>query len=103
MAKKEHRFVGGEGGAALAVRITPRARANEIVEVMDNGVVRIRLTASEKGDLNRALIEFLADVLGAPVDRLDIVAGETGREKLVSILDVDAAVVQQRLLNRMSG
>lgn len=102
MAEKKFHLHDSQGGAALAVRITPRSRSNEIIEVLDNGAVRIRLTASEKQDLNQALITFLADVLEIPVQRIEVVAGESGREKLVSILGLDAVAVQQRILSRIS-
>ena len=101
--EKTYHLHDSKGGSALAVRVTPRSRKNEIVEVMDNGTVRIRLTTSpDKQEMNRALIEFLAQVLEVPSNRIEIVAGESGREKLVSIIDLDASTVQQRVLSQMS-
>lgn len=103
MTEKKFHLHDSKGGAALAVRVTPRSRRNEIVEVMDNGTVRIRLiTSSERQAMNQALIEFLAQVLEIPSSRIEIVAGETGREKLISIIDMDASTVQQRVLSQMS-
>jgi uncharacterized protein YggU (UPF0235/DUF167 family) len=37
-------------------------------------------------------------VLGVPKSRLDIVAGATGRDKLISIVDMDAETAHQRIL-----
>jgi len=48
------------------------------------------------------LLKFLSEVLGVPVSRLDIVAGKTGRDKLVSIMGVDAETVHKRIIRHMS-
>jgi hypothetical protein len=94
----------GQKGAALAIRVTPRARRNEIVEILNDGTVKIRLTAPPaEGKANQALIEFLAEVLDVPRSQIEIVAGLSGRDKLVSILGVDAAYVQERILQSMSA
>ena len=44
------------------------------------------------------LVVFLAEVLSIPKSRIEIVAGMTGRDKLVSIIDMDVDTVHQRLL-----
>lgn len=102
MAKGTRRLSGGKRGAALAIRVTPRARRNEIVEILDDQTIKIRLTAPPiEGKANEALIEFLAKVLGIPESRIDIVAGQTGRDKLVSIVDMETAEAQSRILNQI--
>ena len=93
----------GQKGAALAIRITPRARKNEIVDVLNDGTVKIRLTAPPvEGKANQALVEFLSEVLGVPASKIEIVAGTTGRDKLVSIVGMDPATVHELILQRMS-
>ena len=93
----------GDKGAALAIRVTPRASKNEISEVMGDGTVRIRLTAPPVGGkANEALVAFLADVLDVPRSKVEIVAGETGRDKLVSILGLDAETVHERILQHLA-
>jgi uncharacterized protein (TIGR00251 family) len=92
----------GQKGAALAIRVTPRARKNEVAEISSDGTVRIRLAAPPvEGKANEALIEFLSEVLEVPRSSIEIVAGYSGRDKLISVLDLDAATVQQRILNRL--
>ncbi len=51
-----------------------------------------------EGKANEALVEFLSEVLEVPRSRIEIVAGQTGRDKLVSILDLDAQTVHERIL-----
>jgi len=93
----------GKKGAALAIRVTPRARKNEIVEISSDGTIRIRLTAPPvENKANQALIEFLSEILGVPKSQIEIVAGQTGRDKLVSILGMDAATAQQLIIEKMS-
>ena len=88
----------GKSGAALTVRVTPRARRTEVAELLEDGTLRIRLTAPPvEGKANAALIEFLAEVLGTRKSRIEIVAGEKGLDKIVSITDMSAVEVQQRL------
>lgn len=102
MTERNYHLHHGQKGAALAIRVTPRARKNEVVEILSDGTVRIRLAAPPtEGKANEALIEFLSDVLEVPRSSIDIVAGQTGRDKLISVLDLDAATVQQRILNKL--
>jgi uncharacterized protein len=102
MEMKKYHLHDGKKGAALAIRVTPRASRNEIVEVLSDGTVRIRLTAPPvEGKANEALVEFLSKVLDIAPSRIEIVAGLTGRDKLVSILDMDAELVHNRILQNL--
>lgn len=102
MTERKYHLHHGQKGAALAIRVTPRARKNEITEILSDGTVRIRLVAPPvEGKANEALIEFLSEVLEVPRSSIEIVAGQTGRDKLISVLNLDAATVQQRILNRL--
>lgn len=102
MSAHEYRLHNSQGGAAIAVRITPRASKNEIVEVLNDGTVRVRLTSSGADEKsNAALLAFLAEVLEIPASNMEIVAGATGKDKLISIINLDAETVHQRILHRM--
>jgi uncharacterized protein (TIGR00251 family) len=77
----------------------PRSSKNEIAGIMDDGTVKIRLTAPPvEGQANIALIRYLADLLGVPQGNIEIVAGQTGRNKLVTIIGLDAPTVQKLIL-----
>ncbi len=102
MAARKYKLHDGKKGAALAIRVTPRASRNEIVEVLADGTIKIRLTAPPvEGKANEALVEFLAEVLEVPPSAIEIVAGVTGRDKLVSILDLDAETVHSRIIRNI--
>ena len=101
MARK-FRLHDGRRGAALALRITPRASKNSIVGVQSDGTIRIHITAPPVDDkANQALVGFLSEVLGVPRSRIEIVAGASGRDKLVSVLDMDARTAHERILAHM--
>lgn len=99
MTDRQFKLHGGQRGSALAVRVTPRASRNEIVEVLDDGTIKVRLaTPPADNEANEALINFLAEILGVPKSQLEIVAGEVGRDKLVSVVDMDVETAHQRIL-----
>jgi uncharacterized protein len=92
----------GKKGSALAVRITPRASRNEIVGLLNDGTIKVHLAADPADEeANNILVDFLAEVLGVPKSRVEIVAGETGRDKLISVLDMDGETAHQRVLAHM--
>jgi uncharacterized protein (TIGR00251 family) len=99
MSDRKFNLHGGQKGSALAVRVTPRASRNEIVELMEDGTIRVRIAAPPTdSEANEALIDFLSEILGVPTSRLDIVAGAVGRDKLVAVMDMDVDTAQQRIL-----
>lgn len=103
MSPRKYHLHSGQKGAALAVRITPRASRNEISEILSDGTVKIRLTAPPvEGKANLALVDFLSDVIGVPPSQIEIVAGATGRDKLVSVLDMDAETLHKRILQHLT-
>jgi uncharacterized protein (TIGR00251 family) len=99
MASRKFHLHDSRRGSALAVRVTPRASRNEITEIQSDGTVKVRLTAPPvEGDANKALITFMAEVLGVAPTKLDIVAGLSGKDKLISVLDMDKEEVHRRLV-----
>ena len=96
---RKYDFHDGKRGSALAVRVTPRASRNQIVGVLNDGTIKVHLAADPSDDeANVELVGFLAEVLGVPKTRVEIVAGSSGRDKLVSVLDMDVETVHQRVL-----
>jgi len=99
MTKRKFQLHDGKKGAALAVRVTPRASKNKIVEVLEDGTLKVHLAALPVDDeANLELLKFMGEVLGVPKSRLDIVAGATGRDKLIAVIDMDAETAHRRIL-----
>jgi hypothetical protein len=98
--RKNFRLHDGKKGAALAIHVIPRAQHNEIVELSRDGSIWVRLRSPADDDvLNENLIAFLAEVLSVDGRKIEIVAGHTGRNKLVSVLDISTQVAQERIIN----
>lgn len=103
MSPRKFRLHDGKKGAALAVRVTPRASRNEIVDVLSDGTVKVHITAPPvEGKANEILIKFLAEILNVPAGRIDVVAGATGRDKLISVVDMDAQTLHDRIMAHVS-
>ena len=91
-------FHDAKTGAAITVKVTPRAKKTEVAGVMEDGTIRIHVAAApEDGAANRALIEFLSETLGIPASQIDIVAGMTGERKLISLIGITPAAVNDTM------
>jgi len=103
MVKREYRLHNGKRGAAIGVRITPRASTNEIAEILNDGTVRIRLKSSPSDEkIDQHLTLFLAEVLSIPASQVEVIVGEASRDKLVTIINMDASVVHKKILEHLS-
>ena len=86
---------------AFSVRVVPRASRNKIAGIKD-GAVRIRLTAPPvEGAANEALIGFLSSVLRVPKQDIELVSGQTARNKVVSVSGLSAEEVEARLRSQL--
>jgi len=102
MSARKFHLHDGKRGVALAVRVTPRASQNKITEILEDGTIKVRIAAAPTdNEANEKLVKFLAEVLGIAPSRLDIVAGMTGRDKLIAVVDMENGEVQDRLLAYM--
>lgn len=95
---RKFKFHNGKYGAALTIRITPRARKSEFAGITEDGTLRIRIQEPPVGGkANLALIAFLAKVLGVRKNRIEIVAGERGLDKIVAVESMTAEEVESRI------
>jgi uncharacterized protein (TIGR00251 family) len=87
------------GGVAFAIRVVTRATSTEIVGLQDDGSLRIRLIASPAGspEANKELVDFLAAKLDVSTDKIEIVAGERDRDKIVSVEGITPEQVETKL------
>jgi hypothetical protein len=77
-----------EGAVIFLVRLQPRASNDEIAGVM-NGALKVRLRAPAlEGRANKALCEFLAELLKTPKATVRILSGHHSRSKRVEVLGV---------------
>jgi uncharacterized protein (TIGR00251 family) len=85
-------------GLLLAVKLQPRASANEIGEPLGNEL-RIKVTAPPvDAAANEALLRLLADKLDCPRNRIELLRGHTSRHKVVKLHGVSPEDVLARLI-----
>ena len=84
--------------STLSIKVIPRAKKNEISQVMSDGTVKIRLTAPPvEGKANKALLKLLAHELQIPIQDIEILSGGKSRNKAVLIRGIDEGTVHSRL------
>jgi uncharacterized protein (TIGR00251 family) len=84
-------------GVSLAIKLQPRASANEIGEPLGNEL-RVKVTAPPvDAAANEALIRLLAGQLDCPRGRIELLRGHTSRHKVVKLHGLTAEAVLKRL------
>lgn len=84
----------------LTVKIAPNASKNGIIK--DETGIKIKLTAQPiEGKANKALIEFLSKRFKIPKTSIQILKGETSKEKtlLIKIIDNDKISLIHEILD----
>jgi uncharacterized protein (TIGR00251 family) len=95
MRKLESKFSDAQQGAAITVKVSPRAKRTEFAEVMDDGTLKIKVAAApEDGAANATLIAFLAEAFHIPASQIEIVVGQSSEKKLISLVGVSPAMVE---------
>jgi uncharacterized protein (TIGR00251 family) len=94
-------------GIVIAVRLTPKAGADQVsgVEATGDGqpVLRIRVRAApENGKANAAVAALLAKWLGEPKTRAELVSGGKSRLKQILIRG-DAGALMEKLAARIAA
>jgi uncharacterized protein (TIGR00251 family) len=93
-------FHDSESGSALHVRIQAGAKKNEVSEILEDGTIKIRLTApAVEGKANRALKEYLSSILKVKESCIEIVGGIRSRDKLISITNINPEQMERLILD----
>lgn len=75
-------------GLEIRLHVQPRARRSEIAGI-HNGALKLKVTAPPVDDAaNKAVIEFMAGLLGIPKSSLQIVSGMKSRDKTLQIKNI---------------
>jgi uncharacterized protein (TIGR00251 family) len=71
--------------ARLRLRVSPGASRSEVVGRYREGW-KVRVAApAERGRANEALLALLSTTLSVPRERLSIIAGASGRDKVIAL------------------
>jgi uncharacterized protein (TIGR00251 family) len=85
--------------ADVAIRLQPRAKREEVVGERAGAIV-IRVTAPPvDGKANAALCAFIAKAAGVSASRVDVVRGQTSRDKVVRVDGVTLQALRAALLH----
>ena len=84
-------------GVVLPVKAQPGAKQNA-VRGEQNGMLKVSVTqVAEKGKANKALIEVLARALGLSRSQIELLSGETQRDKRFVLRGVTRQSIQERI------
>ena len=73
----------------VRIKISPNASKNEIIR-NDDGSVKIKITAQPiEGKANKALVEFLSKEFKIPKTSIEILKGDTSKEKTILFRTTD--------------
>jgi uncharacterized protein (TIGR00251 family) len=83
--------------AILQVRVQPRASKNALIG-WQAGALKVRLTAPPvEGAANAALVTFLAEQLQVRRSEIELLSGDTGRNKRLAITSLTVEELDARL------
>ncbi len=72
--------------AVLQIRVQPNAQKNQVVGILSDGRIKIKIQAPPlEGKANKALFRYLNQILDVPESQMELVRGETARDKVIRI------------------
>jgi uncharacterized protein len=84
-------------GCSFYIQVTPHASRSQLSGIQD-GVLKIKVTALPvEGAANAACIKLLAKELGLKKSQIEIFAGQKSRKKAVTVKDITAADLQNKI------
>lgn len=84
-------------GVRVSIVAQPKSSKNEVIGPF-NGAVKIKITAPPiEGRANDAIIEFLSELLGIAKKKIHLYRGDTSKNKIFQIEDVEMEFVKEKL------
>ncbi len=85
------------GAVRLRLRVKPGARKAKIVGPHGDALKLAVQAPPEDGRANEAVIALLAEILGLRKSAIEILSGQTSRDKVVAIAGLSPAEIRARL------
>ena len=85
------------GVTSFSLRVSPGAARTRVLGEHAGALKLAVAAAPEKGKANRAVVEFLADILGVRKGDITVVSGETSRSKRIAVTGLDAKAASDKL------
>lgn len=87
----------------LKIQVIPGSKKNQIMEINDEGIVRVKVTAKPmEGKANKAVIDLISDNLGIRKSDVEIKSGLKSKRKMLIIYGLDEEEVRRRLIERIT-
>lgn len=100
--EKKTQFKKGKAGSVIAIKVVPRSSAPGFAEIMDDGVIKIRLASPPvDGKANEELIKIIAKEIGCKASEIEIISGFTGKNKIVAIYGFDPEIVNEIIRKKL--
>lgn len=85
------------------LKILPSAQRNELTGY-ENGLLKIKIAAQpEKGKANKALVDYLSELLDTPKSEIEICRGLSGRNKVVAFYSLSQADFEAKISAILRG
>lgn len=79
-----------KNGISIDIKVEPRSSQKSIAGVMDNNVLKVKLTSPPvEGAANEQLIELLAEELKIKKSQIKVIRGHASKRKVVEISGVE--------------
>ena len=88
---------GRPDGVAFKVRASPGASRDRVIGLHGDALKVAVTVAPDKGKSNKAILALLADTLGVSPGTLELIAGQTSRDKRVLVRGMTCEEVITRL------
>ena len=83
--------------ATIEIHLQPGAKRNEIVGFREGVLYAKVIALPQKSQANRALLELMAQMLGIPKSAVDIIRGQSNRNKVIAIQGLTGEEVREIL------
>jgi len=92
-------FTEKDGAVTFSVRVQPRASRSRIIGEY-NGALKIQLAAPPvDGEANQECVRFLAKLFRLSRNQIEIISGQTSRNKVIRICNISG----EKFMERLSG
>ena len=81
----------------IEIHLQPGAKRNEIVGFREGVLYAKVIALPQKSQANRALLELMAQMLGIPKSAVDIIRGQSNRNKVIAIQGLTGEEVREIL------
>ncbi len=91
------------GGTVFRVRVQPGAMRTRVVGEYGGALKISVVEPPEKGKANKAVCELLAESLGVTRRQVEVIAGETSRDKVVRVNGLILTALRVRMERLIGG